>query len=98
MNTLKDLKPGDDIRPSRLLKIDLLNPDARCCWECRFGNGGKPSKSPFITCSIDGAVTPRLMPGFCPSFYENERGAKRRMRDARKASSVASKARCTKNF
>lgn len=67
-----------------LLKIDALNPAARCCWECRHGNENKPSKCKTIVCSVDGAITFRLVPGLCPSFMENERGAKRRQRDERK--------------
>ncbi|RTL55627.1 MAG: hypothetical protein EKK46_06335 [Rhodocyclaceae bacterium] len=60
-----------------LLKPDPFNPNARACWECRHGNDGKPTKKKIIVCSVDGDVTMRLIPGICPSFSENERGAKR---------------------
>lgn len=68
-----------------LLKPALFNPSARCCWECRHGNGGEPSKRKTIICDVDGAVTFHLVPGFCPSFAENERGAKARQRKAGKS-------------
>jgi len=63
-----------------LLKIatKLHDPDARCCWECLHGNGGKPSKRKVITCDVDGMPTMRLIPGYCQHFMENERGAKAR--------------------
>ncbi|MFA6312328.1 MAG: hypothetical protein WCV99_10720 [Sterolibacterium sp.] len=61
-----------------LLKVAPFDPLARCCWECIHGNNGKPSKRKIIVCSVDGEITFRLLPGICPSFSENERGAKRR--------------------
>lgn len=69
-----------------LLKIisnlrELHDPNARCCWECVHGNGGKPSKRKVITCDVDGNPTMRFIPGYCQHFVENERGAKARTRN-----------------